>query len=61
MVILNTITRPTANFVLVGSLMCSDAWQKVMQHEASANGDVILYVFCSRTTDTSDRHLQMIQ
>jgi len=45
----------TENFVLVGSLICSDAWEKVTQSEASANGDVISYVFCSRTTDTSDK------
>jgi len=50
---LNIITA--ANFLLVGGLICSDVWFKVMQHEASANGDVILYAFYSRKTDTSDR------
>ena len=55
MVVSNTITA--ANLVPVGSLICSDAWQKVTQREVSANGHVILYAFCSRTTDTSGRPL----
>jgi len=53
MVILNTITAANC---ACGALICSsDVWQKVTQCEASANGDVISYAFCSRTTDTSVR------